>query len=235
MAIHPRSFATLLGSRTCSRASTNIALMVLVMTGAVVAYVSGFRDSLGMLVLPLTALQLLWINFVGDGPPALALALDRTPGRMDCPPRPPSSGLLDAMSSRFILATGLFKGALGIALLTLLPAAGFGLIVTQTVVFLYESIGKVVTVYPSRSPVRGRPNNWILHASVVGAALLQIAAVAVPGLRHFLGLAALEWTAVAILFVAVVATWAVAALTRRVLSAQSKAGPVDSPKLAAVG
>ncbi len=130
--------------------STNVALMVLVVTGAVVAHVNGFRDATGMLLLPLTALQLLWINFLGDGPPALALALDRTPGQMDRPPRPPQSGLLDRASSHFILATGAFKGVLGIALLVLLPAFGIGLLVTQTVVFLYESVGKLVSVYPSR-------------------------------------------------------------------------------------
>lgn len=211
--------------------STNVALMVLVVTGAVVAYVSGFRDSFGMLLLPLTTLQLLWINFVGDGPPALALALDRTPGQMDRPPRPPTSGLLDSASSRFILATGLFKGALGIALLTLLPVLGFGLVMTQTVVFLYESVGKLVSVYPSRSTVRGRPKNWVLHASVFGGTVLQIVAVAIPGFRHFLGLAALEWKTAAILVVAVTATWAMAALSGRLLSGQGKSTGANGRKL----
>ena len=198
--------------------STNLALMVLVVTGAIVARVEGFRDAMGMLLLPLTALQLLWINFLGDGPPALALALDRTPGQMDRPPRPPSSGLLDPASSRFIVATGAFKGALGIALLVLLPAFGFGLLLTQTVLFLYESVGKLVSVYPSRLLVRDRPENWVLHASIVAGVALQAAAVAVPGLRRFLGLAALDVKSLAIVIVAVTATWGVAALTRRMVS-----------------
>ena len=160
--------------------STNVALMILVVTGAVVAWFQNLRDSAGALLLPLTAIQLLWINFVGDGPPALALGLDRTPGQMDRPPRPPSSGLLDAAASRFILATGAFKGALGIALLVLLPAFGFGLIVTQTVIFLYESVGKLVTAYPSRRAVRGRPRNWVLLVSILGGIALQLLTVLVP-------------------------------------------------------
>lgn len=213
--------------------STNVALMLLVVTGAVVAHVRGFRDASGMLLLPLTALQLLWINFLGDGPPALALALDRTPGQMDRPPRPPSNGLLDSASSRFILATGAFKGALGIALLTLLPAFGLGLVLTQTVVFLYESVGKLVSVYPSRPVFQHRPKNWVLHASVVAGVALQVACVAIPGLRRFLGLEALDPKSLTIIALAVIATWGFATLTRRLLVERPAAPDPQPPGLRA--
>jgi Ca2+-transporting ATPase len=202
--------------------STNVALMLLVLTGAVVAYLGGLRDAAGALLLPLTAIQLLWINFVGDGPPALALGLDRTPGQMNRPPRPPQSGLLDAGSTRFILATGAFKGALGIALLVLLPAFGFGLIVTQTVIFLYESVGKLVSAYPSRRSIRGRPKNWVLHVSIAGGVALQLLAVVVPGIRRFLGLEMLDGTAFTIIVLAVVATWGIAALARFLIARKER-------------
>ncbi len=202
--------------------STNVALMLLVVTGAVLAQVQGLRDATGMVLLPLSALQLLWINFVGDGPPALALGLDQTPGQMERPPRPPSSGLLDAASSRFILATGAFKGLLGIALLMLMPMFGFGLIVTQTVIFLYESIGKLVSAYPARRTVRRRPHNWVLHVSIVAGVGLQIATILIPGLRRFLRLEALETRAMLILSLAVVATWGFAALTRAWVSRRNE-------------
>jgi Ca2+-transporting ATPase len=194
--------------------STNVALMLLVVTGAVVAYLQGLREPSGALLLPLTALQLLWINFVGDGPPALALGLDQTPGQMDRPPRPPTSGLLDASSTLFILVTGAFKGVLGIALLVLLPAFGFGLILTQTVIFLYESVGKLVSTYPSRRRVRWRPKNWVLHVSIAGGVALQAAAATIPALRQFLRLEALDGRAIVIVALAVMATWGAAALTR---------------------
>jgi Ca2+-transporting ATPase len=208
--------------------STNVALMLLVITGAVVAYLGGLRDASGALLLPLTAIQLLWINFVGDGPPALALGLDRTPGQMNRPPRPPASGLLDAASSRFILVTGAFKGALGIALLVLMPAFGFGLIVTQTVIFLYESVGKLVTAYPSRRSIPGRPRNWVLHVSILGGVVLQLLAVAIPGLRRFLGLEGLDHRALVVIVLAVVATWAVAALARWLLARRERASKGDA-------
>lgn len=209
--------------------STNVALMALVVTGAVVAYVQGFRDASGMLLLPLTALQLLWINFLGDGPPALALAVDRTPGQMDLPPRPPSSGLLDPGSIRFILMTGAFKGALGIALLTVLPAFGVGLLVTQTIVFLYESVGKLVSVYPSRLVVDERPKNWLLHVSVIGGVALQVATVLVPGLRRFLGLASLDAAGGSLVVIAVFVTWAMAALSRRMVARRKSSPAVRGP------
>ncbi|MCZ7653999.1 MAG: HAD-IC family P-type ATPase [Rhodocyclaceae bacterium] len=64
---------------------------------------------------------LLWINFIADGPPALALALDRNPGVMEQPPRDPKAPLLDGPSLRFIFITGITKAAGGVALLTVLP------------------------------------------------------------------------------------------------------------------
>jgi hypothetical protein len=154
------------------------------------------------------------------GRPSRARARARShPGADGSAPSPPSSGLLDPASSRFILATGIFKGALGIALLILLPAFGFGLLLTQTVVFLYESVGKLVSVYPSRLTVADRPRNWTLHASVAGGIALQAACVTIPGLRSFLHLEALDGRALVILALAVLATWAVALLTRKLAAA----------------
>lgn len=209
--------------------STNIALMVLVVTGAVAAYVEGLRDAAGMLLVPLTAVQLLWINFLGDGPPALALAVDRTPGQMDRPPRPPASALLDRASAAFIFATGAIKGAIGIALLVVMPKLGYGVIAIQTALFLYESIGKLVSVYPSRRPVRGRPSNVALHVAVAAGTALQVLTIALPGLRRLLGIGTLDARAILIVAATVLVTWIAAYAVSALVHAQPRIGGRRGP------
>ena len=44
--------------------------------GVVFAAAIGLEPQSGVVVLPLLATQLLWINLITDGPPALALGLD---------------------------------------------------------------------------------------------------------------------------------------------------------------
>jgi len=123
--------------------STNIALVFLIAAGAIASYLEGLRGATGMLFLPLTALQILWINFLGDGPPGLALAVDRNEGVMARPPRTPGGHLLDARSARFVLMSGAFKGLVGFGALIALPELGFPLLTVQTVIFQTESLGKL--------------------------------------------------------------------------------------------
>ena len=104
--------------------STNLSEVLLVASGALLAYGLNLRDDAGGLVLPLTAAQILWINLMTDGLPALALAFDRTPGVMQQPPRPADSPLLDRSSVRFIMATGSMKAALALGILGLVPRLG---------------------------------------------------------------------------------------------------------------
>jgi Ca2+-transporting ATPase len=205
--------------------STNVALMALAVTGAIISWAEGLRDPAGMLLLPLTAVQLLWINFLADGPPALALAVDRTPGHMDRPPRPPASGLVDPSAMGFIFATGAIKGGLGIGLMLFLPGLGYGALAIQTVLFLYESIGKLVSVYPSRGVVRRRPPNVALHLAVVGGVAVQLLTVLVPGFMRLLGLSKLDRRAFLIVLAAVLFTWAAVSLLNRALGRPRRAPP----------
>jgi Ca2+-transporting ATPase len=209
--------------------STNIALVTLVVAGAVGSFATGLREVGGALVLPLTAIQLLWINFLGDGPAALALALDRNPGVMDRPPRPPSAPLLDRPSVQFVVSTGLFKAVAGVALLVALPVYGYAVLAVRTVVFLYESVAQLVFAYPARRIGRRPSRNPVLHAVIVASVGLQLATIFVAPLRQVLGLVPLDGFALAVAAGAVVVTWVLAELLNRALAGNGSPAPAEAP------
>ncbi|MGZ8848651.1 MAG: cation-translocating P-type ATPase, partial [Pyrinomonadaceae bacterium] len=105
----------------------NFALTLIVVLGTAGSLVLDLRDASGGLLLPLTAMQLLWINVITNGPPALALGLDRNHDLMSRPPRDPRSAVLDSVAVRFILIAGTMSGLIGGLLLVLLPRYGFGI------------------------------------------------------------------------------------------------------------
>jgi Ca2+-transporting ATPase len=199
--------------------SSNVALMVLVLGGAVGSLLLGLRTVDGALLLPLTALQVLWINFLGDGPPALAIAADRSPDVMRHPPRAPKSPLLDQKALRFIAIDGGFKGVVGLALLVALPELGMDLAATATSVFLYESVAKLISAYPARrigsSP---RMNPW-LHVSVGAGCVLGLLCIALPPLRSALHLSALGLDHLLVVGGAILVTWISGELIARALRA----------------
>ncbi|TFD31710.1 cation-translocating P-type ATPase [Cryobacterium cryoconiti] len=72
---------------------------------------------------PFTALQILWVNIIMDGPPALALGLDPAePGTMSRPPRPSDEPLLTRDRMLRILGLGLVMAAGTLTVLTQAPA-----------------------------------------------------------------------------------------------------------------
>ncbi|WFS12149.1 cation-translocating P-type ATPase [Rhodococcus aetherivorans] len=71
---------------------------------------------------PFTALQILWVNIIMDGPPALALGVDPTePGTMSRPPRPAHERLLSRDRLRRILGLGIVMTAGTVAVLHYAP------------------------------------------------------------------------------------------------------------------
>jgi Ca2+-transporting ATPase len=172
--------------------STNVALVLLIAVGVMGAAVFGLHDDEGNLLVPLIAVQLLWINIIADGPPALALGMDRNPGTMAQRPRPPSAPLLTRDGVRFVLTTGLLKAGVGILLFFSLPALGFSGGTTQTAVFLYESLAQLAFVYPARRITRASLPNKTLNIIIVASVALQLLTITVPGLRTMLGLVPLD-------------------------------------------
>jgi Ca2+-transporting ATPase len=195
--------------------STNLALVLLVVGGAFGSFMLGLTDEFGGLLLPLTAVQLLWINIIADGPPALALGLDRDHDVMSLSPRDPASPLLDSPSIRFIVSTGVVKALMGGILLIMMPKYGYSLMATRSGVFLFESIAQLVMAYPSRRIISRPEPNFALHIAVAGGIGLQAATIFFPPLRNLLGLESLDVWAFGIIAAAVSITWAAAEFTTR--------------------
>jgi Ca2+-transporting ATPase len=171
--------------------STNLSEVLVVAGGAVVAYALSLRDEAGMLMLPLTAAQILWINLLTDGVPALALAFDRTPGVMQQKPRPADSPLLDRPSVRFVAGVGTLKALLALAVLGIIPIFGYSLEVTRAVAFHFMAIGQLFLTYPSRHTWMRPLANPYLHVAVVGGVAIQFAAASLPVVSNMLGNAAI--------------------------------------------
>jgi Ca2+-transporting ATPase len=184
--------------------STNLAEVLVILAGVLGSFFLNLHEGSGDLLLPLTAAQLLWVNVVTDGPPALALGLDRDPHVMRRRPRDPKAPLLDSPSLRFIVTAGVFKAAVGGALLMGLPLLGHSLGETRTLLFLYMTAGQLFYAYPARRLDTTPGFNPALHLSVLLGTGLQLLTLCVPTLRALLGLellapASLLWVAAAVL------------------------------------
>jgi P-type Ca2+ transporter type 2C len=188
--------------------STNLAETLIVVGGAFGAALFGLRDETGAVMLPLTAVQLLWVNLITDGPPALALSLDRDPGVMRREPRDPKSRLLDRESLRFVVATGCLTAGIGGALLVAMPRTGFTLMQTRTAIFLVATIAQLLYVYPARRSRTAGGSNGALHAVVVLCVVLQVLTVVMPSLRSLLGLESVKLETALIVAGAILLSWA---------------------------
>jgi Ca2+-transporting ATPase len=187
--------------------STNLSEVAVVAGGFLAALALGLHEAGGALLLPLTAAQLLWINLVTDGAPAMSLSLDRNPGVMRQPPRPPSEPLLDRRSAAFIVLVGAIKAGVAVALLLALPAWGADTESVRTAVFFYMAAGQLLLTYPARWIGTAQPRNAVLHAAVALTLLLQPLLLVVPGLRQAFDTVPIDPPLVAVLSGAAVAAW----------------------------
>jgi len=195
--------------------STNLSEVLLVAAGAVLAFALDLRDDTGALMLPLTAAQILWINLMTDGVPALALAFDRTPGVMQQPPRPANSPLLDRPSVRFVVSAGSMKAILALGVLGLVPWFGYPLDITRAVAFHFMAIAQLLLTYPSRHTwMRPLPNAY-LHAAVIAGVGIQFAAASLPFTSDLLGDAAIPVELWGVVFGGALLAWGLAEVCAR--------------------
>ena len=174
--------------------SSNVGEVMTMVLGVLLAAPLGLAGADGIAVLPLLATQILWINLVTDGAPALALGLDpAAPGVMQRPPR--------ARGERIVTGRMWF----GIAFVGLVMAAGTlgvldgalpgGLIEGdssvrhgQTMAFTTLTLFQLFNVFNARSDDRSAlpdlfVNRWLLAAVALSLGL-HLAVLSVPLLQE---------------------------------------------------
>jgi len=186
--------------------SANLGEVLVMFLGVVLAGVIGLATGGGAVLLPLLAVQILWINLVTDSFPALAVGVDPPePALMRRSPRDPAVGVITRR-----MWAGMCAAALVIAAGTLLALdAGMpgGLIAgpgpveyARTLAFTTLVLFELFDVFCARSDEetalhRTFRNGWLVVAVVVGLAL-QLAVVYVPALQRGFGtapLGAADW------------------------------------------
>ena len=139
---------------------------------------------------PLTAIQLLWLNLITDGAPALALGTEKgDPDIMNQPPRPPSEPIIN----RF-MQIGIAVQTIAITTVTL-AAYLIGLAAhpehpefAETMAFITLSFSELLRAYTARSeryPILkiGIFNNRNMNLGVLSSLLLLLAVIYIPFLQ----------------------------------------------------
>jgi len=182
--------------------SSNIGEVMTMFFGVLLAKQIGLPTKEGVVVLPLLATQILWINLVTDGAPALALGVDPADeGLMEQPPRPVGEGVLTPAMWRGIVFIGVIMAIGTLFVLDASLPGGFvdgsgDLPYAQTIAFTTLMLFQVFNVINARSDEQSAfvhlfTNGWLWAALVVSVAL-QVVVVYVPGLQHAFGTVALS-------------------------------------------
>ena len=204
--------------------STNLSEVLVVTVGVVIAAFLGLRDAAGGIILPLTAVQILWINLVTDGLPALTLAADRNPGLMRNRPRPPESPLLEPATLRFVVMSGVVKALFALAILGIVPQLGYSLESARSATFHFMAVGQLLFSYPARHTRNIPRRNLWLHGAVAAGVLLQLAVGTSAWAAAALEAPLLEATLWILVFLSAVAAWGVAEVVNRFVWRPGEAG-----------
>ena len=184
--------------RSADLLSSNLGEVLTMFLGVILADWIGLRAAGGgAVVLPLLAAQILWINLVTDGAPALALGVDPADeGLMRQPPRPAGERVVTGHMWRGIAYVGAIMAAGTLYVLDASLPGGFvdgtgELSYAQTMAFTTLMLFQVFNVVNARSDDRSAfsglfANSW-LWLAIALSMVLQVAVVYVPFLQQAFG------------------------------------------------
>jgi Ca2+-transporting ATPase len=189
--------------------SSNLGEVMTMFFGVLLADVIGLTAGEGV-VLPLLATQILWINLVTDGAPALALGIEPAdPGIMNQPPRPRGEGVITRRmwAGIFFVGAVMAAGTL-IVLDASLPGGliegsgnlGYGQTMAFTTLMLFQLFNVVKARSDERSAFSELFTNPWLWAAIGLSVLLHVLVLYVPPLQEAfstVSLTASDWLACA--------------------------------------
>ncbi len=199
-------------------------VQLLVATGAAELVLFGLALGFG-LPLPLTAVQLLWLNLVTNGIQDVALAFEPAEGtELRRRPRPPQEPVFNRLMLERVGLAAAVTGGVAFGLFHQLMAAGVGLEEARNTVLLLMVLFENVMVFNCRAELRSAFHhsplkNPFLLFGTLAAQGIHIAALYTPGLSGILEVAPVTfglWAELLLLALTLlVAVEAQKALTRR--------------------
>jgi len=145
-----------------------------------IAMIIGFRDSSGAIVMPLLATQILWLNLITDGLPAVALGVDPIrKGIMDVSPRNPGEPIITKSMATNIVIISILMAAGVLFLFNRFLSEGEA--IARTIAFTTIVMLEMVRVTMVRSQYKlSFFSNLYLIGAIILSVLLQVAVVYVP-------------------------------------------------------
>jgi Ca2+-transporting ATPase len=149
---------------------------------------------------PLTVIQLLWLNLITDGAPALALGTEKgDPDIMDQKPRPPSEPIIN-----HFMTAGIGIQTIAITFVTL-TAYFIGLqlyssnpLMPSTMAFVTLSFSELLRAFTARSeryPLLkiGPFSNRLMNYALLGSLVLLLVVIYIPFLQPIFDTSPLGW------------------------------------------
>jgi len=181
--------------------SSNIGEVLTMFFGVLLGTRLGLPREAGGVALPLLATQILWINLVTDGAPALALGVDAADeGLMQQPPRPHGEGVITARMWRGIFFVGVVIAASTLLVLDASLPGGFiegsgTMPYARTMAFTTLVLAQLFNAFNARSDVRSAfprlfTNRW-LWLSIALSVVLQCVVLYLPAMQRAFGAVAL--------------------------------------------
>jgi len=178
---------------------------VLVMAGAIL-----FGPLIGLPygAIPLIAIQILFVNLVTDGLPAIALSVDPVdPDIMEQKPRPRGQGIFTRPVLTLMVIGGVWSMLVNLGIFKWALDAGRGMVEAQCLTFLTLIIIQFFKAYNFRSDKKsifqiGMFKNKWLNLSIISQMLLMLVIIYLPVLQepfHTFSLSVVDWAIVILL------------------------------------